>query len=173
MAMESNSPALSQQPVNIRKSIKVVAKNINTGILIASDFAVDKVAITQFEKEVEDVHEDKDQRKELDDALGELLNHYFGTSIGPMLAYGVCLSATLSSRYSFDDYEPPENTDEPEGKEDESTESVPSKNGANDGKARTRKNDNPKGNSSSRNKPKSKPRKKRAATPKDKLETTL
>jgi len=161
--MESNSPPLSSQPADVRKSIRMISGTLNTALLYGTDFVVDKVAQAQFGQEVSSIQEDSKQRKELDEALAICLNHYFGTSLGPAIGYSVAYVANVTNRYSFEPVEPMEET---EGETDESKSNRPvsSKSDSNDGEARSRENDDSEGNSKKRNTTKKTNRKKRSST---------
>lgn len=88
------------------KSRKLFAKKFNSILIHGADFVVDKVAIEVAGKEVAEVHDiEKEDRKELDEAMEEVIRIYF-PKVGPIIAYSACLTATLSTRYEFDEYEP-------------------------------------------------------------------
>lgn len=89
------------------KSRKLFAKKFNSILIHGSDFVVDKIAIEVAGKEVSEVHDiEKEDRKELDEAMEEVIRIYF-PKVGPIIAYTACFGATMSSRYEFEDYEPP------------------------------------------------------------------
>lgn len=162
--MESNSPALSSQPADVRKSIRMISTTLNTALLFGTDFVVDKVAQAQFGQEVATINENPKQRKEMDEALAICLNHYFGTSLGPAIGYAVAYTANVTNRYSFEPVEP---TPETEGETDESKTSngpIPSQSSSNDGETRPRENDSSERNSKKRNTTKKTSRKKRSTT---------
>jgi hypothetical protein len=157
--MESNSPPLSSQPADVRKSIRMISGTLNTALLFGTDYVVDKVAQAQFGQEVATINENPKQRKEMDEALAICLNHYFGTSLGPAIGYAVAYTANVTNRYSFEPVEPMEET---EGETDESKSNRPvsSKSDSNDGEARSRENYDSEGNSKKRNTTKKTSRKK-------------
>lgn len=161
--MESNSPPLSSQPADVRKSIRMISGTLNTALLFGTDYVVDKVAQAQFGQEVATINENPKQRKEMDEALAICLNHYFGTSLGPAIGYAVAYTANVTNRYSFEPVEPMEET---EGETDESKSNRPvsSKSDSNDGEARSRENNDSEGNSKKRNTTKKTNRKKRSST---------
>jgi len=173
--MESNSPSLSSQPADVRKSIRMISGTLNTALLFGTDFVVDKVAQAQFGQEIATINENPKQRKEMDEALAICLNHYFGTSLGPAIGYAVAYTANVTNRYSFEHVEPmPES--ETEGETDESksdSRPVSSKSNSNDGQARSRENDDSKGDSKKRNTTKRTSRKKRASTNEGSIKTIV
>lgn len=155
--MMSEGLTEQQKARKIRKSLRLLSSNINAGVLITSDYLVDQIAKANFGKEVAEIHEDTDQRKELDEALSDVLDYYFREAIGPLLAYAVCLTATIGSRYSLEEYEPPE--EDNDGENPETTGKSEGRDGLADGQTRARKNDHPEGAPRKGNPKKGKPKK--------------
>lgn len=127
-----------------RKSLNVIAKNANTGILFVADRIVDKLNIEIRGKEIDEIQVDWDQRKELDEALTDVLEFYL-PDLGPLIAYSTVFGATLASRYKFSDVEPKK--DKENGEADSTSQGHESGNGVVHGKAGDGKDDNPESDS--------------------------
>ena len=128
---------------NLAKTMAMISRNLNTLILLGSDFAVDKIAQASTGYEVASINEDPKQRKELDDALAVVLDYYLSSYLGPGIGYLLCLSTALANRYSFEPVD--------EDEEDDDEEPSQSPNDSTDGKAGTRQDNDPEGSAKGRN----------------------